>query len=347
MSCAAIFRISVTVSSLRGETAGFGYTSTRTGRRKYSQSFLKYGKILQQKVDDMQRQFETVHCRKYPIALVTDSACDLPMEIVDRYQIHVVPTNLSFGEDHFIDRLTISPETFYAMMREREEQPGTSQPTPADFNRLYDFLSRHYESIVAVHLSEPLSGTCGASAAEAAKAADKTGKKITVVNSRHASASEGLVVLRTAEAIAEGKSHEEVVETAVRAAGNTRNFVAVRTIENLIRSGRISRMKGRIGNLLGVTPLVVISPEGKAVLSRNFLSQSSSLKHIRSLIEKQNAETPIRYYALAHANARELALETAKELSAMLGQEPAFIVDAAPVLGLHAGEGTVSVVITW
>ena len=156
----------------------------------------------------MVEQFDVVYRRKYPIALVTDSACDLPREILDAYQIHVVPLSILVDGVEYLDGLTVSPRELHAMVRTAKRHPTTSQPPAATFNRLYSYLSSHYDSIIAIHLSAKLSGTWEVSRREAERL---PGKKITVIDSRHLSGSLGLIVLRAAEEIAAGRSHEEVV----------------------------------------------------------------------------------------------------------------------------------------
>ena len=123
------------------------------------------GQLIQPKVDDMRLQYEVVHERKYPIALVTDSVCDLPQELIDLYQIHVVPLHILFGKSEYLDKLTIDPELFFSLAEHAEVFPTSSQPAVGLFTRLYSFLSSHYESVIAVHIAGGLSGTYSTSAA--------------------------------------------------------------------------------------------------------------------------------------------------------------------------------------
>ena len=105
------------------------------------------------------RQSETVYRRKWKIALVTDSTCDLPREMIDHYQIHMVPINISFGENHYLDKITIQPEQFYSLLDESPDFPKTAQVNEQTFVNLYSQLATHYDSIIAVHLTSRFSGT--------------------------------------------------------------------------------------------------------------------------------------------------------------------------------------------
>ena len=119
----------------------------------------------------MRAQFQTVHHRKHPIALVTDSACDLPQEILDAHQIHVVPMRILFGDTEYIDRVTITPQGFAQRQRRPRPYPSTSQPPSAELRHMFAWLSSHYESVIAVHVSGSMSGTYAASTREAQKVA--------------------------------------------------------------------------------------------------------------------------------------------------------------------------------
>jgi len=156
---------------------------------------------VQQKVDDMLLQYEVAHRRKYPIAIVTDSTCDLPRELIDRYQIQIVPLHLLFGEREYLDKLTIDSEQFFdlADRSSGSEFPTSSQPSTGLFNRTFSYLSTYYDSIIAIHVAGGLSGTVSSSARAAEALGGK--KKISVLDSRQVSASLGLVVLRAAEAL--------------------------------------------------------------------------------------------------------------------------------------------------
>ena len=119
-----------------------------------------FGSITFQKVDDMQMQMEIAMDRKHSIALLTDSTSDLPQEFIEKHQVHVVPLSVHFGDTYYLDRVTLTPERFYKMLDTSEFYPSTAQPTFKDFSNKYNYLGTHYDSIIGVHISEALSGTC-------------------------------------------------------------------------------------------------------------------------------------------------------------------------------------------
>ena len=101
------------------------------------------GTLAFQKVEDMHRQYAAAYERKWSIALVTDSACDLPEELVEKYQVHLVPLNLFVGENQYLDKRTIKPGQFYEMLEEVDVPISTSQPSEKSFINLYSQLLTH------------------------------------------------------------------------------------------------------------------------------------------------------------------------------------------------------------
>ncbi len=305
-----------------------------------------HGSMQQQKVDDMVRQFAVIHRRKYPIALVTDSTCDLPREILDRYQIHVVPVTLAFGEEEYIDRITMMPDTFYDRQRSSIEPPRTSQPNPGMFRKLYSFLAEHYDSIIALHISGPLSGTMSTSLQEASRIAESRPEMpLSVIDARHTTGALGLLVLHAAEEIARGRRHEEVVEAIRKAIPATDLFVAVPTIRHMVRSGRVGGLRGMLGKLLGIRPIVVMNgDEGTVELQRKSFSHEANIRHLMDRVAEIHRHQPLAAWGVAHAHSVDRAREVARELESRLGKAPEFIVDASPALGLHTGWGTIALV---
>jgi len=164
------------------------------------------GELASMKAEDMIRQFEVSHNRKYPIALVTDSACDLPQEIIEKYQINVIPFTVNFGENSYLDKVTITPDKFYSLLDAAPVHPSTAQPSPAMVSNLLSFLKTHYDSVMSVHISSKLSGIHNL----AVQAVDNhEGDDIHVVDSKQLSVSQGLIVYRLAQAIEAGKNIAE------------------------------------------------------------------------------------------------------------------------------------------
>ena len=302
----------------------------------------KHGTIQDIKADDMRRQYEAAHERKARIAVLTDSACDLPQSVLDAHQVHVIPFNLSFGDSLFLDKVTIEPDRFYDLLRSRREMPKSAQPAQAQVRRALEFLAGHYDAVVAVSISSALTGFHG----QLVKAREELGldpARVAVVDSRHLSVSESLVVLRVAEAVRAGAGVERIAADAEQWVKRTRLWVDIRTLKYMVRGGRVSPLKGLVAALLNIKPIVSLDAEGKASILGKSFSRRANMKKILGLIRRETAGRPVWNYGIVHAQNLTRARRYAEALAAMLGKEAAFVTDVSPVVGVHNGIGVIGV----
>jgi DegV family protein with EDD domain len=299
--------------------------------------------ITYQKVDDMVMQQEVAHSRKWPIALLTDSTSDIPQDLLEKYQINVIPLSLHVGDSHFLDRTTISSEHFYNLLDTSPVYPSTAQPAYKDFFNRYSFLASHYDSIIGIHLSRHFSGTFSNSDRAAKAVREQSGKQISVLSSDRVSSALGLIVLRAAEAIENGMSHEEIDRQIPEWNKKTRILVSARTVKYLVKSGRLSYSKGMVGKLLGVNPIITMTEDGKSDTFGKTMSEAGSMKKIMKEFETMVAEKETWGYAISHIRNPKPAQWYAEQLEKLTGMKPRFINDCSPVLGVNGGPGTVVV----
>jgi len=300
------------------------------------------GKIVQQKVDDMKKQYQVVHNRLNKTAILTDSIADLPQELIEKYQIHVIPLNLIIEDSAYLDKLTIKPDKFYSMIDNLKQYPTSSQPTIKSIENVFSFLTSHYESIITIIVSKDMSGTFNI-VQKAAEKFIKDGKKITVINSKLNSGAEGLLVLQAAKELEVGKNHEEVVEIIKNNIKKARIYVSVNTFKYMVRGGRVSAMKGFIGKIFNFKPIVSIDENGKGIVFGKTFSKKANIKKIMEIVKKANEENKIKSYSIVHANALLKAEELSLKLTQTLGQSPEYITEISPIVGLNAGIGAIAV----
>lgn len=301
------------------------------------------GTIASQKVDDMVMQNEIATNARQKIALLTDSTCDLPDDLLEKHQIQMIPLNLHFGQSSYLDRITMQPEQFYNLLDSSPVYPSTSQPAYKEFYNKYNYLSTHYDSIIGIHVSNKMSGTWQNSLNAANKVVELTGKKIDVVNSNRVCNPLGLMVLRAARALENGMSHDELVGKLKKWSANNRILVSARTMKYMVKSGRVSATKGLIGRILNIKPVVTVTNEG----TTESFGKPFTLKQSRDLILK-NLEDYIKGkkvwgYAISHAQNQKTAAIFAKKLEELTGKKPEFVMNASPVLVTHVGNGVVAV----
>jgi len=301
------------------------------------------GTIAFQKADDMVRQSDVVYNRKWKIALVTDSTCDLSQDLIDKYQINMLPININFGENHYLDKITIQPEQFYTLLEENKDYPKSSQVNEKAVINLYSHLASHYDSIIAIHLSDKLSGTFNSSQKAALSISKEFNKPISVINSKNLSGALGLVILRAAQAIEEGYSHDQVVKMSESWVKKLKIFVSVRDIKYLIRGGRLSATKGLIARILNVNPIVTIDESGKAIVFDKAFNQKANMEKVMGYIRKLNQDNQIWNYIVLHANNLEAAKWYCEKMVALTMKTPSSVVNISPIIGANAGIGAAGI----
>ena len=303
----------------------------------------KFGVVTDEKADDMLRQQHDAHGIHHDVAVIVDSGCDLPEEILKKYNIHMVPVRLNFGQDHYVDKITISSEEFWKELKSNPTHPQTSQPTPGDFLRKYQLLSSHYKKAISIHIPEKLSGTFQ-SASNAASQMNSF--PISVIDSRNASIGIGLIAIQVAEAVENGMQYDKLlnqVETAIR---NTKVFVGLTTLEYVVRGGRVPASKKKIADLLHINPILSLSDSGIKAVGKSF-GKKNILPKFKKFVEKSIDWNKSCRIGIAHTNNEEAAQRWGEEFGRRIGDENIFISEVGPAVGVHSGpEGMVIAVQT-
>jgi DegV family protein with EDD domain len=302
--------------------------------------------VAQTKVEDMRAQHETLfdQNRAARVAVVTDSTCDLPPSLFEELNIGVVPVRVTFGSENYLDKVTLTPSEFYARFAVTTQVPRTSQPPPADFTQVYQNLATHAGSIVSIHLSAAVSGTYQA-AIVGSRQVEKT--RLEHVDSRNVSVGLGLVVRAAAEAAVAGKSADEVAQIARDAAARARLFIAVPTLEHLVRGGRVSPLKGLLAKILGLLPVLTLSKDGTAQPAAKARGFPAARRKMMALLFKsaEDGSDNRRRFGVAHCDAAGLAESIAREIRQRYPESDVMIVECGPALGAHGGPGAVAVAV--
>lgn len=305
-----------------------------------------YGKLLQQKADDMQRQYDAIHRRLHEIAIVTDSIADLPQEFIDAHQIHVVPLNLEFEETSYLDKVTMTPEVFYPLLDGTAQYPKSAQPGIKALEGHLAMLASQYPAILIISVAKVQSGTYQSFVKAAEKLAHKA-CKIQVIDSRQNSGAEGLLVMKAAEMVAEGRSFEDIIQEIERLRANTKILVSVNTLKYMVRSGRLSKAAGFAGKLVNLKPVVSLDETGKGTIAGKAFSTRANTKVIRDLMQADHQVQSITRYAVVHANDAARAERYRTMCKNLLGQEPLYIMNISTIVGMSAGAGSVAVAYMW
>lgn len=301
-----------------------------------------FGQITQQKADDMQRQYEMAHARKYDTALVTDSIADLPQSVIDEYQIHQMPLILSIEDTDFLDKRTITTEQMYAYMDAAGTYPKSSQPNLKEIETYYETLTNYYKNVLVLSVSSKMSGTFNVMK-QAAKKFNKDRDVITVIDTKQNSGAQGLLVMRAAEMIDAGTPLETIQSNLSALREKAKILVSVKTMKYMVRSGRISKTLGMVGKVTNLKPVISIDEAGEGIIFAKGLSTTQSTRKIKSHVQSIHDTIGIERYAIVHAKADARAQEYSEKFERITGIKPTYVMDISSIVAMNAGIGTVAI----
>ncbi len=291
------------------------------------------GMVRDEKADDMFQQQKDAHQAHRSIAVIVDSGCDLPEDIQEKMNIHMIPVRLNFGNAHYVDKVSLNNEEFWKELKTNPVHPKTSQPSPGDFRRQYQFLSTHYDSAVSIHLPGILSGTLQ-SAITATKSLPEF--PIHVFDGMSGSVGLGLIAMQVAEAVQEGKTDEEVKQITQQAIANTSIFIGLDTLDNVVKGGRVSPTVKKIANFFRLNPILTFSETGVTSIGKTF-GNSNKAEKFRTYVEKSLPENRHIKIGIGHALNESFAKKWVEDLQLRYGKENVFLTEIGPALGVHAG----------
>ena len=272
------------------------------------------------------------------VKIITDSSCDLPQNIIDDLGIGIVPLKIRFGSEEFVDRFELSTDSFWERCKISKELPSTAAPSPGAFEEMYRQAANDGRSgVVTVVLSGSLSATIEAAEAAARAVADLI--DVTVIDSRTVTLGLGSLVVQAAEASLQGQTVLEISTMVSEAAKKTQVHAALDTLENLRKNGRIGAAQSFLGSVLSIKPLIevrngVVEPAGKQ------RTRSKALAHLINLIAENASH--IERISIMHAACEDIDAFASQVQS--LVTPKVMIGQIGPVVGAHAGLGTIGVV---
>lgn len=298
--------------------------------------------ILTQKVDDMLWKQNVVHKRKYNTLIITDSIADIPHHVLGEEQVGVIHLNILLGRESYIDKLTITNEQLFRLTKKKRVQPTSSQPSAQVVGELFEEMLAYYEKIIVVTVSKALSGTYDV----IKKAAKPFESQIEVIDSRQNSVAEGLIVWRAIKAIKDGMQSDKLRTLINRDVENSKILVSIKTLDNMIASGRLSTKMGSVAKRIGLKPIITLDSQGRGAVEKiTFSSSDANLKIIRHM-HQINQKRKIGSYAVAYVGDKAAGEKMAHELETTLGFSCEYIVESSSVIAAGAGEGAVAVAYT-
>ena len=273
------------------------------------------------------------------VAILTDSTASIPSDLMKNYNISAVSLELIWGDETFEDGITLTPGAFYDRLKVSKTLPSTSQPSVGKIKQtMSNLLDQGYE-VLGIFLSSKLSGTYQA-ARQAADLLPK-GSKVEVIDSQMTTLAMGFQVLMSARAASQGASLTDCARVSEQVRDNSGVYFMVDTLEFLHRGGRIGGAQRFLGTTLGTKPILYMH-EGKIASLDRVRTKRKALDRLEELvIEKTRGKNNVRL-ASVHANAPEDAAAILIKASQILNPVETLTADLSPVIGIHAGPGTVA-----
>ncbi|MGD2148314.1 MAG: DegV family protein [Anaerolineae bacterium] len=269
-----------------------------------------------------------------PVAIMTDSTCDLPAELLEEYGITAVPLYILWGDEQLVDGRDIDADTFYARLPDDPHHPTTSQPTPADFVKALADVEE--EDVVIITLSKALSGTYES----AVKAAEEVDHRLHVMDSRSLSLGLGWQVLAAARAREKGAGVDGILAAAKRVRDTSILLLTLETLEYLHRGGRIGAVSKLLGSAIQLKPVLeidhatgVLEPVAKIRTRKRAVRRV-----VEEAFERVDPCKPVRV-AIIHGAAPDDAERLRREVEAICQPLEIIIGQITPVLGVHGGPG--------
>jgi len=269
------------------------------------------------------------------IAIVTDSTCDLPEKVIKEKNITVIPLNVHFGEETFLDGIDIKPNAFFEKLSTSDIHPQTSQPSVGRFVETYNKLLKTHDSIISIHISAKLSAT-HSSALQAQK--EIGNDNIKIIDSMNGTLGLGAMVYKIASLNQSGESFENILKVSENIVPNAHFMGLVPTLEYLAKGGRIGKAREFIGSLLKIKPILG-AVEGEIQSVGKARSLLKGMDFIVEELKKHKIETVF----IVHANHLERADLLKSKVSEVIDSKNIIIAEFGPVVGTHLGPGSFGV----
>ncbi|GMQ62932.1 DegV family protein [Vallitalea maricola] len=270
------------------------------------------------------------------IAILTDSACDLPDSIIEKYNIKLLPLRIIYHDREYRDRIEIKPQEVYDNIE--REVPKTSLPVPEDILSAFDSLADEgYTDAVVITISSNLSGTFNLIKL---LAKDYERLKIRVYDSKTLGIFLGFVVKEAAAIAHTQKNMEDVINRAKEIRSKLKGCYVLKTLTYLRKGGRIGKVEGTVGEFFNIKPIIGINDEGVYFTIAKVRGRRKSISKIKSMIMEEFKDKKYNI-AIIHGGAEEEAKQLYNSIKNIGNIVEGHISQISPALGVHTGPGLI------
>jgi hypothetical protein len=303
-----------------------------------------FGAVEGMKADDMLLQSRSAGSRQ-AVAIVTDSAADLPEAVLQAHPLHVVPLRVNLDGRDYLDKVGLGTSAFYRRMAAARDLPRTSQPPPGDFRRVFEFLRAHHADVVYVGLSRAVSGTLQAAEHAAGRI---EGGGVRVFDTVNAAGGQALLAWRAAELAASGADAGTILRELERLQPLTLTWAMARDIRHAVRGGRIPAWAAPAVRFSGLTPVARMRGDGTLGIAGGLIARARAPEAFAAYAAKRALRTvrngaPRWRAIVGHCDAAEDGQRTLDVLRRRLDLVESHLVETGPAVGAHAGRGALVV----
>jgi DegV family protein with EDD domain len=271
------------------------------------------------------------------IRIIADTLSDLPQEIVDAYNISLIPLHIHFGQEVYRDRIDLDGNEFFTRLASAPKLPTTSSPSVGDFLSAYrSLLADDPEAtILSIHIASTLSGTV-ASAHQAVS--QLTNANIHIFDTLSGSLAEGLMVQEAARMASEGASLDDILSQLSAMRAHMQMLITPSSLDYLAKGGRIGRAAHLVGTLLDIKPVLRLKG-GVFEPIKQLRTHKRAVTALRDLaIEDAGGKSGL-HLAIGHGQDKEAYQWLAEELQAILQPEILLCGGIGAAIGTHLGPG--------
>ncbi len=270
------------------------------------------------------------------VRVVTDSACDLPDDLIERDGIEVVPLTIRFGKEELVDRKELSTDEFWRRLADSDVLPETSAPSAGAFEGAFRrVIEDGATGIICINLSSKLSATM--QSAQVAAQAVQADCPVVVVDSLMVSMGLGSLCLTAARRAADGDSLESIVANVTDRRNRSKLYGTLDTLEFLKKGGRVGNARALLGSMLAIKPVLEVR-DGEVEEAGKVRTRSKALR----LLVDRVKEGPFENLAVLHGNAPDLD-DLLDLLEPLTPRDEIVVGQIGPVIGTHAGPRVIGV----
>ncbi|MCI1891128.1 MAG: DegV family protein [Schleiferilactobacillus harbinensis] len=273
------------------------------------------------------------------IKIVTDSSVELTPQEIQQYDIRVVPLNITIDGKNYVDGRDITKSEFMTKMAAAKALPSTSQPSIGDFLNVYDELGRAGNQILAIHMTEGLSGTVNA----ARQASVISTSDVTVVDSGFIDRGLSFQVLAAAKMAQEDATMADILARITEIKAHTKLYVAVSTLANLVKGGRVSRGAGLVSSFLNIKVVLELA-DGKLEPIVKGRGQKTLTKFVDSQVTALSQMPHVAGVGIPYAGDRAFAEQIGQDIHAVVPNAPILVSPTSPIVATHTGPGAFAII---